>query len=259
MFQATMSNSSTLRKIIDSIKELVTQVNLEASPNGISLQAMDSAHISLVNLQLNENGFSSYRCDKSVTLGISLLELSKIFKLSSSDDEVTLSTDSDNTYLNIVFTNPKTNKEAEFQLNLLNLDSETLGIPDTEYPTSISIGSSEFAKLIKELNTVADVIQITINDDKSVVFSYKGKAGKGKITIKNNAGQSEDETVIIKCEEPVNTLFGLSYINNFAKGNSLSSSVEINLSNQFPMMIHYSIEDYGFLKYYLAPKMEDEN
>ena len=36
---------------------------------GLSLQAMDSAHVSLVALKLNESGFESYRCDKPITLG----------------------------------------------------------------------------------------------------------------------------------------------------------------------------------------------
>ena len=36
-----------LKKIIDSLSSLVNEVNLQATSNGFSLQAMDSAHISL--------------------------------------------------------------------------------------------------------------------------------------------------------------------------------------------------------------------
>ncbi len=259
MFEATMSNATIMKRVIDSIKDLVSQVNIEANESGLSLQAMDSAHISLVNLMLNVNGFSSYRCDKPVFLGISLIELSKIFKMASADDQVTLKTEHENNFLTILFVNSKTFKEAEFQLNLLQLESESLGIPDTEYPTTVTLGSSEFSKLIKELNTVAEVIQLAVSDDKQMVLSYKGKAGKGKITLKNVIGGNENESVVIKCEEAVDALFGLSYLNNFAKGSILSDTVIVNISNQFPMMIQYNIEDFGFLKLYLAPKMDEEN
>ena len=34
--------------IIDSLSSLLIEVNLEAKPNELSLQAMDSAHVSLV-------------------------------------------------------------------------------------------------------------------------------------------------------------------------------------------------------------------
>lgn len=34
MFEATMTNVGTFRKIIDSLKDLVTEVNLEATSGG---------------------------------------------------------------------------------------------------------------------------------------------------------------------------------------------------------------------------------
>lgn len=181
------------------------------------------------------------------------MELSTIFKSSSSDDEVTLSTNTDNPYLTIVFINEKERKEAEFQLNLLNLEFETLNFPNTEYLTSITMGSSKFVKLTSELNTFSHFIQIIINDNESVTFSYKGNSGIGKIKMRNNTEQSEEETMIIKCEEPVNAFFKLSFIKKFEKGSTLFPTVQINLSNQLHMIIHYNIENYGFLKYYLSP------
>lgn len=258
MFEAKMNQAGTLRKIVDSIKDLVAQVNLEASPNGISLQAMDSAHVSLVSLSLNESGFSEYRCDKNITLGLSLVELSKLLKMASSDDTVKLKSDSENSFLTIEFENAKSSKTSEFQLNLLTLDSESLGIPDTEYPTTVKMSSSEFFKICKELTTVADTVQIEIKDETLAKLSYTGKSGSGKINLKSCIGDTED-SIIITCQEEVNSRFGLSYLNNFSKASSLSTVVEINLSLSYPMMIHYQIEDIGFMKFYLAPKMDDDN
>ena len=37
MFQATMTQVQTFRKIIDSLKDLVSEVNLEASSGGITI------------------------------------------------------------------------------------------------------------------------------------------------------------------------------------------------------------------------------
>ena len=41
-----------MKKVVDAIKDLVTDVNLEVSDAGISLQAMDSSHVALVSLKL---------------------------------------------------------------------------------------------------------------------------------------------------------------------------------------------------------------
>ena len=48
--------------IIDSLSSLVNEVNLEATSNGLSLQAIDS---SLVSLNKKEEGFEEYRYDKN--------------------------------------------------------------------------------------------------------------------------------------------------------------------------------------------------
>jgi proliferating cell nuclear antigen len=48
MFEAKLQDGTILKKIVDSIKELVTDVNLDVNQNGISLQAMDSSHVALV-------------------------------------------------------------------------------------------------------------------------------------------------------------------------------------------------------------------
>jgi hypothetical protein len=37
MFEATLTQVVTLRKIVDSLKDLVTEVNIEASPTGKNL------------------------------------------------------------------------------------------------------------------------------------------------------------------------------------------------------------------------------
>jgi len=52
-----LTEGHTLKKIVEAIKDLVTDVNLDVSPQGISLQAMDTSHVALVSLFLSMEGF----------------------------------------------------------------------------------------------------------------------------------------------------------------------------------------------------------
>ena len=79
MFQAKLSEGILLKKLIESIKDLVTDINLDITSTGISLQAMDSSHVALVTLNLSSDGFEEYRCDKQMTLGVSVANLAAIF------------------------------------------------------------------------------------------------------------------------------------------------------------------------------------
>ena len=69
MFEARLAEGQVLKKIVEAIKDLVKTVNLDASQTGLSMQAMDSSHVALVSFQLDESGFSSFRCDRQITLG----------------------------------------------------------------------------------------------------------------------------------------------------------------------------------------------
>lgn len=276
MFQATLSSSQVFRKIIDSLKDLVSEVNLEATIQGkksnillylllilliilgLSLQAMDSAHVSLVSLKINDSGFAEYRCDKNITLGINLVELSKILKLAKAEDTLILKAEEDSSSLSINFENQKSGKVAEFQLNLLNLDIQALGIPDTEYSTYIKMSSNEFVSLCKDFTSLSDSVKIEVQND-IASFSIVGKSGQGKITLKNNNAEKNEDQISIICREEVCCTYGLQYLNSFAKASSLSEIVTINVSSKFPLMIEYEIEAMGSIKFYLAPKMDDEN
>ena len=105
MFQAKIKDIVIFKKIIDSLSSLVNEVNLEATSTGLSLQAMDSAHVSLVSLKMKEEGFEEYRCDKNVTLGINLTDLGKVLKLAKPSDVMTIISNEELSYLTIKFDN----------------------------------------------------------------------------------------------------------------------------------------------------------
>ena len=106
MFNAKLSEGILLKKLIESIKDLVSDINLDITASRISLQAMDSSHVALVTLNLSSDGFEEYRCDKSsLTLGLSVSNLSKIMKCGGNDDSITLSADDEPSSLNIKFEN----------------------------------------------------------------------------------------------------------------------------------------------------------
>lgn len=108
MFEAKLKDSNTFKKLIDSIRELVTEVNFDTNPNGMSCQAMDSSHVALVTLSLWSDGFEYYRSDKPLTLGVQITNLSKIIKCGGGDDSITLKAENDPSSLNILFENKST-------------------------------------------------------------------------------------------------------------------------------------------------------
>ena len=87
-----------------------------------------------------------------MTLGVSISNLSKVLKLAGNEDRIILRADEDATSLQICFDNKRQEKKTEFTLNLITLDSEHLGIPETNYTSEITMNSFDFTKLCRELH-----------------------------------------------------------------------------------------------------------
>lgn len=71
MLEARLVQGSMLRKVVDSVKDLVTEANLDFSSSGMALQAMDTSHVSLIALLLRSDAFEHYRCDRPMSMGAS--------------------------------------------------------------------------------------------------------------------------------------------------------------------------------------------
>jgi proliferating cell nuclear antigen len=72
MFEAKLVQGSLLKKVMEAIKELLNEASFDCSSDGITLQAMDNSHVSLVSLCMEAEGFEQYRCDRNLTMGMNL-------------------------------------------------------------------------------------------------------------------------------------------------------------------------------------------
>ena len=83
--------------------EFVLQQFITLSILGLSLQSMDSSHVSLVQVTLRTEGFETFRCDKNLALGVNMDTMGKLMKCASSDDAITLKSEDNGDLLGLVF------------------------------------------------------------------------------------------------------------------------------------------------------------
>lgn len=256
MFEVLLSNGLILKKIVESIKELVTEVNFEISSEAISMQAMDASHVALVVLVLRASEFEEYRCDRPQTLGVSISNLAKLLKIAGNDDSIILRADDLANVLTLVFSGKNNEKMCEFNLNLITLDSEHLGIPDQDYAAEVKMSSSEFARICRELTQVTDTLNLSVDKEK-VKFAVSGDIGAGSITMHSNISDRAEELLSLSVGENVSMSFALRYLNLFNKASALSDEVQLSLYPEVPIVVKFSFS-LGELKFFLAPKISDD-
>lgn len=114
MFEARLNEGHLFKQMIESIKDLVADTNVDCSEEEVTIQSMDSAHVALVACSLSSNAFEHYRCDRNLSLGINTSNMSKIFKMMNNDDTLVLKAEDEGDSLNMMFEAGKTDTIADF-------------------------------------------------------------------------------------------------------------------------------------------------
>lgn len=114
MFEAKLGQGKTFKQVIESIKDLVTDANLDVSEEELSIQCMDGSHVALVAVQLGAAAFEHYRCDRPLSLGLNSGNLSKILKMMKKDDALILKAEDDPDALTLMFEDPNQETIADF-------------------------------------------------------------------------------------------------------------------------------------------------
>merc|ERR1719365_540546 len=159
-------------------------------------------------MQLTESGFENYRCDSNAVLGIQFAALNKILKCMTSKDSLSIQAQSDGDIVNFIFESLDQKRYSNFELKLNDIDAEQLGIPETEYGTTVKMPSSEFQRICRDLSAIGDTVTISATKQ-GVQFAVNGDIGSGDMTIKgmmtNNKGskikKDPDETQMEEDED----------------------------------------------------------
>ncbi|XP_076384757.1 proliferating cell nuclear antigen-like [Megalopta genalis] len=128
MFEARLIQSAILKKVLDAIKDLLTEATFECSDSGIQVLAMENAHVPLVSLNLRSDGLDKYRCDRNLSMVMSVACMCKIFKCTDSEDIVTLRAVDNPENIMFILESPNEEKLAEYEMKIINMDQEHLGI-----------------------------------------------------------------------------------------------------------------------------------
>ena len=140
----------------------------------------------------------------------------------------------------------------------MDIDNEHLGIPDQKYAATIEMSSSEFAKTCRDISQFTDSVTIAAVKG-GITFSGKGDTGQNVVQFSgDSAADNEESKITFEVSESVTSTFSMKYMLNFAKASGLSDRVRLSLSEGVPIIVEYKIEENGYLRYYLAPKIDED-
>jgi len=255
--EAQLQQSVLLKKVVDAMKDLCKDVNFDCSEKGIQVQSMDSSHVALVSLLLRESAFSEFKCERPTSLGMNVDSLAKILKMCGPSDSLKLRWQSEADTVSFQYEGGD-DRIADFDLKLMQIESEHMEIPEQQYKVVAKLPSAEFQKICRDLKEFGETMQVKAGKD-GLTFSVQGDLGAGNVMLKPRESEKPEERVALKVDEPVTATFALRYLVNFSKAAPLCGAVELGLGPDAPLLVKYELEttENGHLQFYLAPKIDE--
>lgn len=257
-FELKTVQVSVIKGLIEALKEIITETNIEISPNGLKLSATDPSVTILVHMFLQSEHFEFYKCDETIVIGLNIINLFKLTRTIVNNDSLTLYIDEDKpSQLGLRIENEEYNKVTDYKLNLIDIDEEIISAPDTDFVTMITMPSNEFQKICREAFNIAEVIEIK-SIGEQLILSCNGEFAQQETTyahtdngVSFSHGESGNSDTIIQ------GYYLLRHLSLFSKCAGLCQSIKLFLANENPLVIEYSVGSLGNLLLALAPQIED--
>jgi proliferating cell nuclear antigen len=242
-----------LRLVADSFQNFIGEANIDITHDGLSMTAMDVSHISVVKLNMPKEWFSEgFRCDYAVALGINFKGMHKIFSKHKSDG-VAIQVPHGTDKVNFLFRRPGQQALTRFNLDLLDIDSEMLGIPENiPYQIVIRIPTKTLVDLLTQNLLFGDDLTIHVTESK-IKFKTKGDTTTVVRTFYDG-----DSGVEFKSAIPYKNHYPIKYLQLFSKAMEVCDTVELRMASEgdnMPLCVYCPFSGgVGELLFFLSPR-----
>jgi proliferating cell nuclear antigen len=243
--------------IFQLLKNWSSHINMHFEKDRLYIQSMDKSHVCLADIEIKSKWFSEYDCINNNKVSVDSNHFAILMNYALKHDSIELKfedeVDPDKLYIN--FLNGKEKKGAFdhfFELNLIEVEEDGLGIPDVEYDVDFIIESKKLAEVLSELNTFGQDLNIVCNEEK-VELNASSESAKLKVNIPID---DLNEYAIAEGDE-LDISFSLSHLCKMCCSMKLGATIDVSLSGEYPMSLKYNLGDDSKVVFFVAPKVKD--
>jgi len=183
-----------------------------------------------------------------------MLNLFKLIKTMNNNDYLSFFIDkNNNNKLGVKINNCDKKVETVYHLNLMDLQESQINIPPAIFESVITIPSSDFQKLMRDMTNIGEIVEIK-SIGEQLQFACMGDFAQQETIMQPT--QTDHGIKFVKNENPtliIQGQFPLKYLILFTKCTNLCNSIELYIKNDYPLIIKYTVANLGEIKLCLAP------
>jgi proliferating cell nuclear antigen PCNA len=173
-----------IARTFQNIRLFSENININFKIDAMSIQTMDSSHVSILELNIPNIWFDSYTINKDMVVGINTVLFLKVLSTREKGQSIQIILPIDETdKINIKFESEKSIFNKDFEVPMVDLDTDILAIPEMEYQAEFSLPSSHFYGLVNQLKLFGDCLDILCSEEKITLCSNSVDSGKMMVNI----------------------------------------------------------------------------
>lgn len=239
--------SETLNDFLNPISQLVDECRLRLEADGITVRAVDTANVAMIDVSLDESAFERYRGGGGV-LGINLSRLEEIIAAPADKDLISMELNDKTKKLHI---------EAgamDYQMALIDPASvrQEPDFPDLDLPYDIGITADQLNEMVSTANIVSDHLAFFAEDDRFGATA-SGDTDDAEIVY------TTDDIERLDGSGEVESIYSLNYLKEINAGVSTDGTVTLTLGDEFPLLVDWNFANTaGSGTYMVAPRIESD-
>lgn len=255
-FTLKKENSKILKGVVETLANIIDEGYIKITKQEFIVEAMDPSRICLLKLSINQNNFDEFTCSKSCKIGLNLDDLDKILKRATANDSIELSYKAEDQKLKIRMKRDDTERARNFSLALLDIEYEEVpmdNLEKIEYNNIITIDPDLLIEAIKDAEIYSEIFNLQIIENERLTFSSSGQIGEMSYEI------GIDELLNPEIIEAMSGAYSITFLKSIMKISSITEKLEISTRTDHPLKMEFNILEGGSIKYWLAPRVDDEN
>jgi len=248
MFEAKVE-SSVLKDLVTVLMSISDEVKLDCNDAGITVRAVDVAHVAMVDLTLRTESFVEYKTDsKGTSFALDLTKFNEILKLTSPKDIVHITHKDGAGRLTVRFKNLRRYMAL---LEDTSIAFRDVKIPEINLATTAKIKCEDLTQALKAAEAVSDHAVFRVKNG-GMIVSAEGQ------TDSVEASYSKDRLVGLEGDGNVESSFSLDYLCRATKSvASVASETALDLGTNYPIRMRFFFADsFGEATYLIAPRIE---
>merc|ERR1712119_196629 len=145
---------------------------------------------------------ADFKCDRATSLGMNVDSLSKILKMCGPSDSLKLHWQNGADTVGFQCESGGDDRIADFDLKLMQIESEHMEIPEQQYKVIARLPSAEFQRICRDLKEFGETMQVQASKE-GIRFSVQGDIGSGNVMLKPREAEKPEERVALTVHEPV--------------------------------------------------------